>query len=124
MNIFFLCRVTQDIGSCRPSPGKQHAYTLISPTGRFRFSGGTNVTLEGSTDPHWGWVDAHGQQVNSTMPIACKCVLTRNPLVVGRYASKIFTGEPPSRVVFWCCHNWGGQVYEIIAGEYWARALT
>ncbi|KDQ31591.1 glycoside hydrolase family 28 protein [Pleurotus ostreatus PC15] len=28
---------------------------------RFSFSGGTNVTLRGSTDPHWGWVDAHGQ---------------------------------------------------------------
>ncbi|KAF4604479.1 hypothetical protein EYR40_003253 [Pleurotus pulmonarius] len=27
----------------------------------FSFSGGTNVTLRGSTDPHWGWVDAHGQ---------------------------------------------------------------
>lgn len=25
------------------------------------FSGGTNVTLRGSTDPEWGWVDGHGQ---------------------------------------------------------------
>ncbi|KAI0347920.1 pectin lyase-like protein [Trametopsis cervina] len=25
------------------------------------FSGGNNVTLRGSTDPKWGWVDAHGQ---------------------------------------------------------------
>ncbi|KAK0479680.1 pectin lyase fold/virulence factor [Armillaria novae-zelandiae] len=25
------------------------------------FSGGDNVTLRGSTDPNWGWVDAHGQ---------------------------------------------------------------
>ncbi|KAK7051487.1 hypothetical protein VNI00_004461 [Paramarasmius palmivorus] len=27
----------------------------------FFFSGGTNVTLRGSKDPNWGWVDAHGQ---------------------------------------------------------------
>ncbi|KAI0756237.1 pectin lyase fold/virulence factor [Daedaleopsis nitida] len=28
---------------------------------RFAFNGGNNVTLRGSTDPNWGWVDAHGQ---------------------------------------------------------------
>jgi len=31
------------------------------PGSWFTFSGGTNVTLRGSTDPEWGWVDAHGQ---------------------------------------------------------------
>lgn len=25
------------------------------------FTGGTNVTLQGSLDPHWGWIDGHGQ---------------------------------------------------------------
>ncbi|KXN83335.1 putative exopolygalacturonase C [Leucoagaricus sp. SymC.cos] len=25
------------------------------------FNGGTNVTLRGTTDPQWGWIDAHGQ---------------------------------------------------------------
>ncbi|KAJ3574363.1 hypothetical protein NP233_g1817 [Leucocoprinus birnbaumii] len=25
------------------------------------FSGGNNVTLRGSTDPQWGWIDGHGQ---------------------------------------------------------------
>ncbi|KAL5534476.1 hypothetical protein ACEPAG_938 [Sanghuangporus baumii] len=25
------------------------------------FSGGSNVTLRGSTDPQWGWIDGHGQ---------------------------------------------------------------
>ncbi|KIK03625.1 glycoside hydrolase family 28 protein, partial [Laccaria amethystina LaAM-08-1] len=25
------------------------------------FTGGTNVTLRGSLDPHWGWIDGHGQ---------------------------------------------------------------
>ncbi|KIK71450.1 glycoside hydrolase family 28 protein [Collybiopsis luxurians FD-317 M1] len=25
------------------------------------FTGGTNVTLQGTTDPEWGWVDGHGQ---------------------------------------------------------------
>lgn len=28
----------------------------------FSFIGGNNVTLRGSTDPDWGWVDGHGQQ--------------------------------------------------------------
>ncbi|EKM61813.1 glycoside hydrolase family 28 protein [Phanerochaete carnosa HHB-10118-sp] len=31
------------------------------PGAWFAFSGGTNVTLRGTTDPNWGWVDAHGQ---------------------------------------------------------------
>ncbi|KAF9225181.1 pectin lyase-like protein [Gyrodon lividus] len=26
------------------------------------FTGGNNVTLRGTTDPDWGWVDGHGQQ--------------------------------------------------------------
>ncbi|KAH9932134.1 pectin lyase fold/virulence factor [Epithele typhae] len=30
---------------------------LVSPG-----HGGTNVTLRGTTDPEWGWVDGHGQQ--------------------------------------------------------------
>ncbi|KIP01758.1 glycoside hydrolase family 28 protein [Phlebiopsis gigantea 11061_1 CR5-6] len=25
------------------------------------FTGGTNVTFRGTTDPHWGWIDGHGQ---------------------------------------------------------------
>ncbi|KAK0465961.1 pectin lyase fold/virulence factor [Desarmillaria tabescens] len=33
----------------------------------FSFSGGDNVTLRGSTDPDWGWVDAHGQGWWNTM---------------------------------------------------------
>ncbi|KAJ6520551.1 pectin lyase fold/virulence factor [Mycena sanguinolenta] len=31
------------------------------PGSWFTFSGGNNVTLRGSTDPEWGWVDGHGQ---------------------------------------------------------------
>ncbi|PPQ69987.1 hypothetical protein CVT26_013275 [Gymnopilus dilepis] len=31
------------------------------PGAWFAFSGGSNVTLRGSQDPKWGWVDAHGQ---------------------------------------------------------------
>ncbi|KAJ7842243.1 pectin lyase-like protein [Mycena olivaceomarginata] len=31
------------------------------PGAWFTFSGGNNVTLRGSTDPKWGWVDGHGQ---------------------------------------------------------------
>ncbi|KAI0714728.1 pectin lyase fold/virulence factor [Earliella scabrosa] len=31
------------------------------PGSWFTFTGGNNVTLRGSTDPQWGWVDAHGQ---------------------------------------------------------------
>uniref|UniRef100_A0A0W0FJ62 galacturonan 1,4-alpha-galacturonidase n=1 Tax=Moniliophthora roreri TaxID=221103 RepID=A0A0W0FJ62_MONRR len=39
---------------------KLRIITYIKPL-RFSFSGGTNVTLRGSTDCNWGWVDAHGQ---------------------------------------------------------------
>ncbi|KAI0079551.1 pectin lyase-like protein [Panus rudis PR-1116 ss-1] len=31
------------------------------PGAWFTFTGGTNVTLRGSSDPRWGWVDGHGQ---------------------------------------------------------------
>ncbi|KAI0778872.1 pectin lyase fold/virulence factor [Trametes elegans] len=31
------------------------------PGSWFTFTGGNNVTLRGSQDPQWGWVDAHGQ---------------------------------------------------------------
>ncbi|TFK84946.1 glycoside hydrolase family 28 protein [Polyporus arcularius HHB13444] len=31
------------------------------PGAWFTFTGGTNVTLRGSTDDDWGWVDGHGQ---------------------------------------------------------------
>ncbi|KAJ7696742.1 pectin lyase fold/virulence factor [Mycena rosella] len=31
------------------------------PGSWFTFTGGKNVTLRGSTDPKWGWVDGHGQ---------------------------------------------------------------
>ncbi|KJA19224.1 glycoside hydrolase family 28 protein [Hypholoma sublateritium FD-334 SS-4] len=30
--------------------------------GMFTFTGGSNVTLRGSLDPKWGWIDGHGQQ--------------------------------------------------------------
>ncbi|THH19377.1 hypothetical protein EW146_g1787 [Bondarzewia mesenterica] len=33
------------------------------PGSWFTFTGGNNVTLRGSTDKEWGWVDAHGQAV-------------------------------------------------------------
>ncbi|KAI0658458.1 pectin lyase fold/virulence factor [Cubamyces menziesii] len=31
------------------------------PGSWFTFTGGNNVTLRGSEDPNWGWVDGHGQ---------------------------------------------------------------
>ncbi|KAG6856118.1 hypothetical protein H0H87_007332 [Tephrocybe sp. NHM501043] len=31
------------------------------PGAWFTFSGGNNVTLRGTTDPNWGWIDGHGQ---------------------------------------------------------------
>ncbi|KAI0320047.1 pectin lyase-like protein [Amylostereum chailletii] len=40
----------------------QAAVASSSFTGSwFAFSGGNNVTLRGSKDPQWGWVDGHGQ---------------------------------------------------------------
>ena len=43
---------------------------------RFKFTGGSNVTLEGSVDPHWGWVDSHGQQVKNKISIVNDLALT------------------------------------------------
>ncbi|KAF8152112.1 pectin lyase-like protein [Mycena galopus ATCC 62051] len=31
------------------------------PGAMITFAGGTNVTLRGTTDPKWGWIDGHGQ---------------------------------------------------------------
>jgi hypothetical protein len=31
---------------------------------RIAFTGGTNVTLRGSLNPKWGWIDGHGQAVS------------------------------------------------------------
>lgn len=44
---------------------------------RFPFTGGYNVTLEGSRDPRWGWVNSHGQQVGKKISITGDRVLTR-----------------------------------------------
>ena len=41
------------------------------------FSGGSNVTLEGSRDPQWGWVNSHGQQVGETLLFTGRCVLIK-----------------------------------------------
>ena len=56
------CRVIQDIGLCSLSPVNGDLTPILS---RFMFTGGSNVTLEGSTDPYWGWVNSYGQQVES-----------------------------------------------------------
>ena len=37
---------------------------------RITFTGGTNVTLRGTSDPKWGWIDAHGQQVSKRAALA------------------------------------------------------
>ncbi|GJE99502.1 glycoside hydrolase family 28 protein [Phanerochaete sordida] len=43
-------------------PAVQAAVAASSyPGAWFAFSGGTNVTLRGTADPSWGWIDAHGQ---------------------------------------------------------------
>ncbi|KAJ3862256.1 pectin lyase-like protein [Lentinula novae-zelandiae] len=40
----------------------QDIVTSFSYSGAwFDFTSGTNVTLQGSTDPNWGWIDGHGQ---------------------------------------------------------------
>ncbi|KAG6919078.1 hypothetical protein DXG01_009331 [Tephrocybe rancida] len=39
----------------------EEAASQSFPGAWFTFSGGNNVTLRGSTDPKWGWVDGHGQ---------------------------------------------------------------
>ena len=41
------------------------------------FTGGSNVTLEGSQDPRWGWVNSNGQQVGAEISIIDGRVLTK-----------------------------------------------
>lgn len=65
-------RVTQGIGLCFPSLVNRN----LTSTPRFRFTGGTNVTLEGSRDPHWGWVNSYGQQVGEKTQIISGRALT------------------------------------------------
>ena len=38
---------------------------LLKGLVRIAFTGGTNVTLRGSTNPDWGWIDGHGQAVRA-----------------------------------------------------------
>lgn len=54
---------------CRAILERGRSYkNVLCPSGsrnsRFAFTGGNNVTLRGSLDPEWGWVDAHGQAVS------------------------------------------------------------
>ncbi len=107
------CRVSQDLGLCRPSPANSNL-TLTFP--RFAFSGGSNVTLEGSTDPHWGWVNSYGQQVESKILISRDRVLTHWILSV---VERCISGEPPFRVGFRGHHEWGDQGHEVVASECW-----
>lgn len=67
-------RVSQGGGQCLPVPSKRNfTLTLF----RFKFTGGSNVTLEGSKDSDWGWVDSHGQQVEEKLLITGGRVLTK-----------------------------------------------
>ena len=59
------------VGSCPSLPNGN----LMVEFFRFMFSGGSNVTLEGSGDPQWGWVDSHGQQVREKLLVTSHCVL-------------------------------------------------
>lgn len=44
---------------------------------RITFTGGTNIRLQGSTDPQWGWIDANGQKVGEKLLITGGCVLNK-----------------------------------------------
>ena len=50
---------------------------------RITFTGGTNVTLRGTSDPKWGWIDAHGQQASKRAAYATYNAVNF-VLVVGR----------------------------------------
>jgi hypothetical protein len=74
LNILFCTEFPRKLVSSRPFlPNDDFNSTFP----RFTFTGGTNVTLEGSRDPQWGWVDSHGQQVGEKLLIAGGRVLIR-----------------------------------------------
>ena len=91
----------------------------LTPTRfRFAFSGGTNVTLEGSQDPNWGWVNANGQKVGENLLIIGPRIPYRYLSVVGRNAGNFVTGEPSTRVGFHECYEWRDYEHEAVASEY------
>ncbi|KAF5384813.1 hypothetical protein D9615_000966 [Tricholomella constricta] len=53
------CRAFLVTGTTSSHPVSQTAE--LTDIARFSFKGGNNVTLRGTTDPNWGWIDAHGQ---------------------------------------------------------------
>ena len=71
---------------------------------RFTFTGGTNVTLRGSTDPNWGWVDAHGQAVSiSEFRLLFQTDCLDSDVVVGRRPAD----QPPAWLGFQQDHQRG-----------------
>lgn len=39
------------------------------------FTGGNNVTLRGSTDPHWGWINGKGQAVRFSIRVSLQIMI-------------------------------------------------
>jgi len=60
------CVLTELVGLSRSmvfSSKMTPCFVCTQDIRRFQFTGGKNVTLRGSTDPSWGWIDGKGQAV-------------------------------------------------------------
>ena len=111
---YFFTELPRKLVSSRPFlPNGNFTPTFL----RFTFTGGSNVKLEGSTDPQWGWVNSHGQQVGEKLLITDDCT-HQSILVVGCDARTCVTGKPPSRVGFLEYHERRDQAHETVASEY------
>lgn len=65
------------VSALTPMHARDLSDTRVPP--RFTFTGGTNVTLRGSTDDDWGWVDGHGQAVRLTELVTYLVSITDTP---------------------------------------------
>ena len=74
LNVYFV----QGYGGAWSVPVLSSRNGNFTPTSlRITFAGGNNVTLEGSQDPHSGWVDSHGQSVREKLSRICSRALIK-----------------------------------------------
>jgi hypothetical protein len=86
---------------------------------RVTFIGGDNVTLRGTTDPSWGWVDAHGQAVSKDQSTAIASEPTISSTVVGRSR----TNQSSTRLGFQQGHKRCYTRYETVEGKIYFVAV-
>jgi hypothetical protein len=113
-------RATQGLGSFSPFLLNSD---LTSTGLRFTFTGGSNVTLQGSQQPNWGWVDSNGQQVGRKHIRRLSLNAYLDLSVVGCDEREPIAAKSSPWVEFPGDYKWANYVYEAVASEC-RRALS